>query len=89
VEDSTNQGYYTPSNEAARQAVNQWIRTSGAYDAVVDFDAILRDPNRPTKLHAPLASSDYIHPNDSGYRAMGRAVNLDAFRRRVRVTGVR
>ena len=82
IEDTTFAGYYTPSNEAARQAVNQWIRTSKAYDGVIDFDALLRDANRPTKLQLPLASSDFIHPNDAGYRAMGNAVNLDLFRTR-------
>jgi lysophospholipase L1-like esterase len=82
IEDTTFQGYYTPSNEAARQAVNQWIRTSKAYDGVIDFDALLRDANRPTKLQLPLASSDFIHPNDEGYRAMGNAVSLDLFKAR-------
>ena len=82
IEDTTFAGYYTPSNEAARQAVNQWIRTSKAYDGVIDFDALLRDANRPTKLQLPLASSDFIHPNDMGYRAMGNAVNLDLFKAR-------
>ncbi len=77
IEDTTFAGYYTPSNEAARQAVNRWIRTSKAYDGVIDFDALLRDSNRPTKLQLSLASPDFIHPNDEGYRAMGNAVNLD------------
>ncbi len=82
IEDTTFAGYYTPANEAARQAVNQWIRTSKAYDGVIDFDALLRDASRPTKLQQPLASSDYIHPNDAGYRAMAGAVRLDLFRPR-------
>ena len=80
IEDTTFAGYYTPSNEAARQSVNQWIRTSKAYDGVIDFDALLRDSNRPTKLQLPLASSDFIHPNDDGYRTMANAVNLDVLR---------
>ena len=70
------------ASEAARQAVNQWIRTSKAYDGVIDFDALLRDANRPTKLQLPLAASDFIHPNDEGYRAVGNAVNLDLFKAR-------
>ena len=82
IEDTTFAGYYMPSNEAARQAVNQWIRTSKAYDGVIDFDAWLRDANRPTKLQQPYASSDNIHPNDAGYRAMAGAVSLDLFRPR-------
>jgi lysophospholipase L1-like esterase len=49
---------------------------------VIDFDALLRDAHRPTKLQLPLASSDFIHPNDEGYRAMGNAVNLDLFKAR-------
>jgi lysophospholipase L1-like esterase len=81
IEDTTFVGYYTPANEAARQAVNQWIRTSKAYDAVVDFDALLRDPARPTRLQLPYAASDFIHPNDAGYRMMADAVSLDLFRR--------
>ena len=79
IEDTTFAGYYTPANEAARQAVNQWIRTNKAYDGVIDFDALLRDASRPTKLQLPYASSDYIHPNDAGYRAMAAAVNLELF----------
>jgi lysophospholipase L1-like esterase len=80
IEDTTFVGYYTPANEAARQAVNQWIRTSHAYDAVVDFDALLRDPARPTRLQLPYAASDFIHPNDAGYRLMANAISLDLFR---------
>jgi lysophospholipase L1-like esterase len=86
IEDTTFAGYYTPSNEAARQAVNQWIRTSKTYDGVVDFDALLRDSSRPTKLQLPLASSDFIHPNDAGYRTMGNAVSLDLFKARPSTT---
>ena len=82
IEDTTFAGYYTPANEAARQTVNQWIRTSKAYDGVIDFDALLRDGSRPTKLQQPLASSDYIHPNDAGYQAMAAAVSLDLLRKK-------
>jgi lysophospholipase L1-like esterase len=80
IEDTSFAGYDTASNEAARQAVNRWIRTSGAYDAVIDFDALLRDPSRPSRLQVPLAAADFIHPNDAGYRAMAAAVSLDLFR---------
>jgi lysophospholipase L1-like esterase len=79
IEDTTFQGYYTAEHEAARQALNRWIRTSKVYDGVIDFDAVLRDPARPTKLLQQYASSDYIHPNDAGYEAMAAAVNLDLF----------
>jgi lysophospholipase L1-like esterase len=72
--------YFAPKNEATRVAVNQWIRTSRAYDAVIDFDAALRDPNRPTQLRAEWASMDHLHPNDAGYAAMANAVDLSLFR---------
>lgn len=72
--------YGSPETEAARQAVNQWIRTSGAFDAVVDFDAVLRDPDEPTMLRSDL-TDDFLHPNDAGYQAMSDAVSLRLFRR--------
>lgn len=74
--------YYHPdaANEADRQAVNHWIRTSGAFDAVIDFDAALRDPQRPDRLRADLDSGDGLHPSIAGYRAMADAVPLEVFR---------
>jgi lysophospholipase L1-like esterase len=74
-------GFWTPLMEEKRQAVNNWIRTSGAYDAVIDFDAVLRDPAQPTRLRAGYDSGDHIHPNDQGYRAMAEAIDLKLFRR--------
>jgi lysophospholipase L1-like esterase len=74
-------GYFTPAGEAKRQAVNQWIRTSGAYDAVIDFDLATRDPASPTRLLPAYDSGDHLHPNDAGYEAMARAVDLSLFRR--------
>ena len=71
--------YFTPEGEAKRQAVNQWIRTSQAYDAVIDFDAVVRDPASPAKILARFDSGDHLHPNDSGYEAMGNAVDLKLF----------
>lgn len=71
--------YGSPETEAARQAVNQWIRTSGAFDAVVDFDAVLRDPEDPTMLRSDL-TDDFLHPNDAGYQAMADAIPLRLFR---------
>lgn len=73
-------GFFTPENEAKRQAVNAWIRTSGEFDSVVDFDAAVRDPAQPTRLKAVFSSPDGIHPNDEGYRAMANAINLSLFR---------
>ena len=80
IEDTSFEGYYTPGHEAARQTVNQWIRTGGAYDAFVDFDAVVRDAARPTRLQSQYASPDFIHPNDAGYRAMADAVDIGLFR---------
>jgi lysophospholipase L1-like esterase len=69
-------GYYSESKEAVRQAVNKWIRTSGSFDAVIDFDAVLRDPDHPSKLLPRFASPDHLHPNDAGYKAMADAIDL-------------
>lgn len=64
--------------ESIRLAVNQWIRTSRAFDGVVDFDAALRDPAQPERLQRAYDSGDHIHPSDAGYAAMAQAVPLDA-----------
>ena len=71
--------YWTSEGEAKRQALNQWIRTSGAYDAVIDFDQVTRDPAAPTKLLPAYDSGDHLHPGDAGYKAMGEAVDLKLF----------
>ena len=73
-------GYFYPGGEAVRQAVNQWIRSSGAFDGVIDFDAVIRDPATPSKMRAEFDSGDHLHPNDAGYKAMGQAVDLALFR---------
>lgn len=70
------EGYYTPEKEALRQKVNDWIRTSGAFDAVVDFDALLRDPAHPTRLLPEFDSGDHLHPGEKGNRAMAEAIDL-------------
>jgi lysophospholipase L1-like esterase len=70
---------YTDKGEAVRQAVNQWIRTSQAFDGVVDFDALMRDPSDPKKLRAEFDSGDHVHPNDRGNQAMADAIDLSAF----------
>lgn len=69
--------YGTPAGEQARQQLNEWIRTSHAFDGVIDFDKALRDPSDPTKL-LPAFAGDPLHPNDAGYQAMANAVDLDA-----------
>ena len=72
--------YYTSDGEEKRQAVNQWIRTSKAYDAVIDFDKALRDPSNPAALRADYDSGDNLHPNDAGYQAMANAIDLSLFK---------
>jgi len=67
--------YGTPAGEAQRQLVNAWIRTSGAFDGVIDFDKAVRDPSNPTYL-LPAYVGDPLHPNDAGYQAMANAVDL-------------
>ena len=69
---------YSPAKETVRQAVNAWIRSSGAFDSVIDFDAALRDPDHPSRLLARFDQGDHIHPSDAGYQAMGQAVDLTA-----------
>jgi lysophospholipase L1-like esterase len=70
-------GYYSPAGEAVREAVNAWIRTSGAFDGVIDFDAVMRDPADPLRLDPAYDSGDHLHPDDAGYQAMADAINLD------------
>jgi lysophospholipase L1-like esterase len=71
--------YWTAEGEAKRQALNHWIRTSRAYDAVVDFDAAVRDPDRPARVHARYDSGDHLHLNVRGYEALANAIDLDLF----------
>lgn len=74
--------YYHPDarNEADRQAINAWIRTPGNFDAVVDFDAVMRDPKNPMRMRADLDKGDHLHPSVAGHRAMGDAVSLALFK---------
>lgn len=70
---------FTEKGETVRQAVNQWIRTSGAFDSVVDFDAATRDPNNPQRFREAFHAGDWLHPGDAGYEAMASAINLTIF----------
>ena len=67
--------------EQIRMAVNDWIRKSGAFDAVIDFDAATRDPADPQRFRAPADSPDLLHPGDAGYKLMADAVDLRIFQR--------
>jgi lysophospholipase L1-like esterase len=72
--------YFTQVGEAKRQALNQWIRTSRAYDGVIDFDAATRDPGHPARFLPQYESGDHLHPSDAGYKAMADAIDLALLR---------
>jgi len=72
--------YFTQVGEMKRQAVNRWIRTSRAYDGVIDFDAATRDPGQAGRFLPQYDSGDHLHPNDAGYRAMADAIDLSLFK---------
>jgi lysophospholipase L1-like esterase len=74
-----NDEFYTPKIEAKRVALNDWIRHGGAFDAVIDLEAALADPAKPTRLRPDFASEDHVHPNDAGYAALAAAVPLALF----------
>ena len=80
VEGITFPNFYSAALEAKRKAVNHWIRTSRACDAVIDFDKVLRDPTHPTRILPAYDRGDHSHPNDAGYRAMADAIDLSLFR---------
>lgn len=72
-------GAWTPEKERTRVAVNEWIRTSGAFDAVIDFDAALRDPEHPARMLPVYDNGDHLHPSDVGYNRMGDVIDLGLF----------
>jgi len=72
--------YYTEVGETKRQAVNRWIRTSKAFDGVIDFDAATQDPSDPKKFLPAYDACDHLHPNDAGYKAMADAIDLNLFK---------
>jgi lysophospholipase L1-like esterase len=74
-------GYAREDGEQIRAALNSWIRTSGAFDAVVDFEAATRDAVNPKRFRAEFDPGDHLHPNDAGYQAMADAFDLKIFKR--------
>ena len=72
-------GAWTPIREQTRQTVNEWVREGGAFDAVVDFDRALRDPEHPTSMLPIYDCGDHLHPSDLGYNKMGDAIDLSLF----------
>ena len=87
-QNTTIAGYYNAANEAKRLAVNQWIRTSGEWDGVIDFDRAVRDPNQPLRMLPAYDSGDHLHPNDAGMRAMADAIPLRLFRHDARLVAL-
>lgn len=71
----------TPGASVKRTALNEWIRTSGMFDGVIDFDAATRDPAQPDRFLPAFDSGDHLHPSDAGYKAMGESIDLALFRR--------
>jgi lysophospholipase L1-like esterase len=74
--------FYSPEKEKVRQEVNAWIRNSGEFDGVIDFDAAVRDPDQPTQLLPAFDSGDHLHVNNQGNLAQGRVISLALFRSR-------
>jgi lysophospholipase L1-like esterase len=72
--------YDSPSHREARQKVNEWIRNSGKFDAVIDFAAALQDPENPAKLLPKADSGDHLHPSPEGYRMMAESIDLQLFK---------
>ena len=78
---NTIQPYSDPVREQTRQKVNAWIREAGWFDEVIDFDAIVRDPDMPERLREEFNSGDFLHPNVAGYEAMAVGFDLGAFQK--------
>jgi len=68
--------YAAPAGEQVREGLNQWIKTGGAFDGVIDFAAAVADPKDPLTIASQYNIRDHLHPNDAGYKAMGDAVDL-------------
>lgn len=72
--------YWTPEGEADRQRINTWIKASGAFDGVLDFDAAWRDPAKPTQIKEGLHAGDHLHGSDAGYQVLADSIDLGLFR---------
>jgi lysophospholipase L1-like esterase len=79
-EGALNSKYFTPEKEVKRKAVNEWIRTGRSFDGFIDFDKAVRDPKNPDRVLPAYDSGDHLHPGDTGYKAMGEAVDLSLFK---------
>jgi lysophospholipase L1-like esterase len=73
-------GYYSDEKETKRKALNEWIRTSHAFDGVIDFERAVRDPDHPTRVLPAYDSGDHLHPSDAGYKAMADSIDLKLFK---------
>lgn len=82
LQDTDLKNYYSEAKEQTRQAVNQWIRSSGEFDAIIDFDAVVRDPRHPQRFLPVFDSGDHLHPGDIGYQAMANAIDLTTLLRK-------
>ena len=76
MQDTPMRGYYSADKERVRQAVNRWIRDSGEFDAMVDFDVVMRDPAHAARVLAAYDSGDHLHPGDAGYKAMADVIDM-------------
>jgi lysophospholipase L1-like esterase len=72
-------GAWTPEKESKRNAVNEWMRSAGAFHAVIDFDKFLRDPEHPARMLPIYDNGDHLHPGDVGYNRMGDVIDLSLF----------
>jgi len=79
-EGTTISGYFTPEKETNRKVVNEWIRTSKAFDGVLDFEKAIRDPQHPDRMLPANDGGDHLHPGDAGYKAMGESIDLALFK---------
>jgi lysophospholipase L1-like esterase len=79
-EGTASPGYFTPEKETMRKTINEWIRTSKAFDGVADFDKAVRDPDHPDRMKTEYDGGDHLHPGDAGYKAMGESIDLGMFK---------